>query len=166
MGYFWSYPPYVPTPENIVQRMLEIAKVGPGDIVYDLGCGDGRILIQAVNNFGAKCAVGYEIKDERFELASRKVAEAGLSERITIRKENFFNAEIGNATVITLYLTQATNDALKTKLSKETRSGTRIVSHYFDIPEWKSDFIDEFGGRKVFLYITPRAFKRKPWKLF
>jgi len=128
--------PYVPTPEKVVEKMLEIAGVGPSDIVYDLGAGDGRIVITAVKKFNAKKAVGIEISDERVREALENIKKNGVEFRAQIVKGNFFEVPISEATVVTMFLLSNVNEMLKPKLESELKPGTRIVSHEFEIKGW------------------------------
>ncbi|WP_287690528.1 protein-lysine N-methyltransferase [Metallosphaera javensis (ex Sakai et al. 2022)] len=117
--------------------MLEIAKVGPEDIVYDLGCGDGRIIIAAVKNFGAKKAVGVDLSDERLKEAEQNAIQNGVKDKIELRKNNFLDEDVSNATVVTLFLLTNANELLKPKFEKELKPGTRVVSHEFEMKGWK-----------------------------
>ncbi|AEB94484.1 conserved hypothetical protein [Metallosphaera cuprina Ar-4] len=128
--------PYVPTPEKVVMKMLEIAKVGSEDVVYDLGCGDGRIIIAAVKNFGAKKAVGVDLSDERLKEAEQNAIQNGVRDKIELRKNNFLDESVSEATVITLFLLTNANELLKPKFEKELKPGTRIVSHEFEMKGW------------------------------
>lgn len=154
--------PYVPTPQNIVRKMLELAKAGPDDVVYDLGCGDGRVLFTAVEEFNVKRAVGYEINPYMSESTQRKVAEKGLNGRVEVINENFFLADISAASIITLYLTTSGNSKLKPKFERELRPGTRVVSHDFPMHGWttvKSGSTDyyEVNSHRIYLYRLPEA---------
>ncbi len=133
-----SYPsvPYVPSPDKVVRRMLEIAKVGQEDIVYDLGAGDGRIIVTAAKDFRAKKAVGIEINDDRIKEALKNIKENNLENKVLVRKENFFEANISEATVVTMFLLSNVNELLKPKLEKELKPGTRVVSHEFEMRGW------------------------------
>ena len=155
----WATAPYSPTPPRIVRRMLKIARVGPGDVVYDLGCGDGRILIMAVKEFGAKKAVGYEIGEEVYRTALREVERLGL-DRIRLVKGDLFEADLSEATVITLYLDDLTNKRLKPKLEREARVGARIVSYAYGIKGWKAAEKERLHGDTIFLYTVPEAINR------
>ncbi|AWR95980.1 protein-lysine N-methyltransferase [Acidianus brierleyi] len=128
--------PYVPTPDKVVKKMLEIAKVGPEDVVYDLGCGDGRIVITAVKDFNAKKAVGIDINDERIQEATKNVKENGVEGKVFIRKGNFFEENISEATVVTMFLLTNVNEMLRPKLETELKPGTRVVSHEFEMRGW------------------------------
>jgi SAM-dependent methyltransferase len=153
---------YVPSPEDVVRRMLKLTEVTSGDIVYDLGCGDGRILIAAVESFGAKEAIGYEISEDVYKKALQQVAKVTLQERITIINKDFFEADLSRANVITLYLNNFTNEKLRPKLEKEALPGTRIVSHDFSISNWRpiieDTFRDEYNIHTIHLYAVPAAF--------
>ena len=134
----YSVAPYVPTPITVVKNMLKLAKANDNDVVYDLGCGDGRILIAAVKDFGAKKAVGYDLKMKMCETIMRKIEEKGLKNRVKVINGNFFLADISPASLVTLYLTTSGNLKLKPKLKDELRAGARIVSHDFPIQGWST----------------------------
>jgi tRNA A58 N-methylase Trm61 len=142
-----------------VRKMLEIAMVGPLDVVYDLGCGDGRILIAAVKDFEAKEAVGYEIREDLYKAALREVERQNLKNRVKIINGDLFNADISNATVITLYLTTTANERLKDKLKSEAKNGTRIVSHDFSISGWEPVRKENFNDHTIYLYAIPQSFQ-------
>jgi tRNA G37 N-methylase Trm5 len=128
---------YVPTPASVVQRMLSIARVGPGDVVYDLGSGDGRIVIAAVRDFGAARGVGIELDPARIAEATVNAAAAGVADRVRFVQQDLFETDFSSATVVTLYLLPAINRRLEPKI-KALTSGTRIVSHNYDFgPGWK-----------------------------
>jgi len=158
MSYIPSVP-FVPTPEGVARRMLELAEVKPGEVVYDLGCGDGRILIIAAMEFGAR-AVGVEIRKDLVEKCIKKVKELGLEEKITIIHGNFFNIDISDADVVTLYLLTSVNERLRPKLEKELRPGARVVSHDFEVLGWKPVKVEEikegWRGHKIYLYVVDR----------
>jgi len=133
------YVPYVPTPYPVVRAMLKLAEAGPEDVVYDLGCGDGRILIIAVKEFNVKKAVGIELDKERYKLALEKAREEGVLGRVEIIHGDFFEANISDATIVTLFLLTSVNEMLRPKLERELRDGARVVSHEFRIPGWKPE---------------------------
>lgn len=135
--------PYVPTPYPVVRAMLKLANVGPNDVVYDLGCGDGRILVVAVKEFNAKKAVGIEIDHAKYKLALSRIKEENIEDRVEIIHGDFFNTFIGDATVVTLFLLTSVNEMLKPKLERELQDGTRIVSHEFRIPGWRPEKVVE-----------------------
>ncbi len=124
--------PFVPTPPEVVERMLELAKVDRHDIVYDLGSGDGRIVIMAAQKFGAQ-AVGVELDDELFKKSSERIAELGLEKKAKIIHGNIFDADVRPATVVTLYLLTSVNEQIRPLLEKQLRPGTRVVSHDFEM---------------------------------
>ena len=155
--------PFLSSPPEVVKRMLKLARVGPGDVVYDLGCGDGRILIAAVEGFKAKEAIGYEIRRDVYKRALEEVAKANLQERIRIVNNDFFDADLSRPSVVTLYIDTLTNEKLKRKLEKETWPGTRIVSHDFPMPGWQPLIEDTFpdDSHTIYLYVVPAAFSKK-----
>jgi hypothetical protein len=128
--------PYVPTPQAVVDRMLQIANVNSNDVVYDLGSGDGRIPITAVRQFRAKRAVGVDINPERVREANQNAQQANLTDRVEFRQQDLFETDLRNASVVTLYLLPDVNLRLRPKLLSELRPGTRIVSHAFDMGDW------------------------------
>ena len=122
--------PWIPTSSSTVLKILRIAQIRPGDVVYDLGSGDGRILIEAARHFGAK-AVGIEIDPLRYIITKIKIYVLHLQDRVQIIRGNFFKQDLSNADIIIVYLSQDTNMKLSEKLLRELKSGTRIVSHTF-----------------------------------
>jgi SAM-dependent methyltransferase len=130
--------PYVPTPEHVVLRMLRLADVSGGDVVYDLGSGDGRIVIMAAQEFGAR-GVGVEIDSQLVREARRNAERAGVSHLVEFRRGNLFDVSLEDATVVTLYLWPDMNNRLRPKLRRELDPGDRIVSHSFDIDGWAPD---------------------------
>ena len=157
-----SVAPYVPSPQNVVEEMLTVAHAGPGDTLYDLGCGDGRILLTAVEKFNVDNAVGFELNPKLFESTRTKIIEKGLKERIQIFNESFFKADLSEATIVTLYLTTSGNSKLKPKFMKELKNGARIVSHDFPMMDWVTAKDDHsfytLSTHKIFLYVVPKAF--------
>ena len=128
---------YAPTPQNVVDAMLKLAAVGPRDVVYDLGCGDGRLVVSAAL-LGAR-GVGIDIDQTRVNEATANVRRKGLSDRVTILNDDLFVADIGDATGVTLFLLPDLNLRLRSKLWRELKPGTRIVSHLWDMGDWKPD---------------------------
>ncbi len=149
--------PYVPTPEKVVKRMLEIAKANPDDVVYDLGCGDGRIVITAVKDFNVKKAICIEINDERLRDTYSNIEKSGVVGRANAVKGNFFEANLSEATVVTMFLLTNVNEMLKPKLESELKPGTRVVSHEFEIRGWVPKEVikveDGNMNHTVYLYI-------------
>lgn len=135
---FASYPeeiPFVPTPIEVVDRMLELAEVKKGDVVYDLGSGDGRIVIRAAKKFGAR-GVGIEMDSQLLEEAKRKAKEEGVSHLVEFRKDDALKVDISPATVVTLYMLPWFNDAMRPIFQKQLKPGSRIVAHDFGIEGW------------------------------
>ena len=128
--------PYVPTPENVVEQMLEAAKVTKDDVVYDLGSGDGRILIAAAEKFQAK-AVGIEINPTLVAETRERVAQLGLDKLITVQQAHLLEADLSPATVVTVYLLSSSNEQLKPKFERELHAGARVISHDFQFRGWK-----------------------------
>jgi cyclopropane fatty-acyl-phospholipid synthase-like methyltransferase len=160
-----SVAPYVPTPISVVRTMLEIAEAGPGDIVVDLGCGDGRILMMAVEEFNVDRAIGYELNKHLVETAMNNIYQKELGDLIEVVNCNFMEADISSATIVTLYLTTTGNAKLRPKFSKELKNGTRIISHDFPIMDWittnpENEAI-KVGTHKIFSYKIPDAYSKK-----
>ena len=142
---------YIPTPQAVVDAMLDLAQVKSGDTVYDLGSGDGRIVITAAKMYGAH-GVGIDIDPERVREATANAQKAGVADKVTFRTEDLFLADISPATVVTLYLSGPVNARLAPKLMKELRPGTRIVSHAFDLGSWKPQQRTSVSQRPIFLW--------------
>jgi len=147
-------PPYVQTPRDVILAMLKVAGVKQTDVVYDLGCGDGRILIAAAQICGAR-GVGVDLNSERVAEAQRNALKAGFAGRLLFREQDLFETDLSPATVVTLYLLPQANQELRPKLLRELKPGTRIVSHAFDLGDWKPDKQLEVAGSKVFLWVVP-----------
>ena len=143
---------FVPSTPAIVDAMLTLAKVGPNDVVYDLGSGDGRIPIAAAQKFNVKSAVGIEIDPAHVAEARAAAAKAGVSDRVKFLQQDMFTTPIGDATVVTLYLLPTLNVKLMPKLQKELKPGSRVVSSSFDMGDWKPDQTIELEGRTIFLW--------------
>lgn len=146
--------PFVATPLEVVDEMLRLARVGPEDVVFDLGCGDGRIVIRAAEKHGAR-GVGIDIDGRLIAVARDTAARAGVSGRVEFREEDLFGADLRDATVVTLFLFRRVNLQLRPKLLSELLPGTRIVSHQFDMGDWKPDRTVTFRGRKLYLWTVP-----------
>ena len=145
---------YVPTPHEVVDKMLEIAKVGKGDVLYDLGSGDGRIPVTAAKRFGIR-AVGIDIDPERIREANENAKKNGVTNLVQFRQEDLFKTNFSDATVVTLYLLPDLNVKLRPRLFAELKPGTRIVSHQFDMGKWKPDRTVELNGRTIYLWTIP-----------
>ncbi|MBI3935504.1 MAG: class I SAM-dependent methyltransferase [Betaproteobacteria bacterium] len=145
--------PYVPTPQVVVDEMLRIANVGPGDYVIDLGSGDGRIPVTAAQKFGAR-GLGVDLDPERVAEGEENARSAGVAERVRFVRRNLFETDIRPATVLTMYLLPSVNLKLRPRLLAELKPGTRIVSHDFDLGEWQPDR-KAYLRKNVFLWIVP-----------
>ena len=151
-----SLAPYVPSPPEVVDRMLEVAGVTKEDVVFDLGCGDGRIPIAAAREYGAR-GVGLDIDPKRVEEARANAKAAGVEHLVEFRVEDVLKADVSPATVVTLYLLASSNAKLRPMLTRQLRPGSRIVSHAFSMgPTWPADKIDLFKtsrGDEITLYL-------------
>jgi SAM-dependent methyltransferase len=148
---------YVPTPPEVVKAMLETAAVTGKDLVYDLGCGDGRIVIEAAKTYGAR-GVGIDIDPERIKEATANAEKAGVSDRVKFIQADLFETDLRPATVVTLYLLESLNLKLQPKLVDELKPGTRVVSHAFSMGPWTPDQELTVDGRRVYLWkIPPKA---------
>jgi predicted O-methyltransferase YrrM len=145
---------FVPTPHEVVDAMLEVAKIGKDDVLYDLGSGDGRIPIAAAKK-GIARGVGIDINPERVKEANENLREAGVGDRVKFVNADLFETDLSDATVITLYLLPALNLKLLPKLLKEVKPGTRVVSHAFDMGDWKPERTLDVGGRSVYFWTIP-----------
>ena len=147
--------PFVPTPERVVEQMLEAAAVTKDDVVYDLGSGDGRILIAAAGQFQAK-AVGIEINPTLVAETRQRVAELGLDKLITVQQAHLLEADLSPATVVTVYLLSSSNEQLKPKFEKEINPGSRVISHDFQFRDWKPTKTIEAEGEsrphRIYVY--------------
>ena len=148
--------PYIPTPEDVVDRMLAFAKVTKDDVVYDLGCGDGRIPIAAARRYGAK-GVGLDIDNHLIEVARSNAKAAGVEGLVQFHLQNVLEADVSSATVVTLYLLSSSNERLRPMLTRQLKPGARIVSHAFSMGrDWPADAVDQFvsaRGDEVTLYL-------------
>jgi precorrin-6B methylase 2 len=147
--------PYVPTPEPVVARMLEMANVQPEDHVVDLGSGDGRIAIASVKDRGAKSALGVDLNPERIEEAEANAQKAGVADKVTFEQGDLFKKDISDANVLTMYLLPRVNMQLRPVILEEMEPGTRIVSHAFSMEDWEADQTDVVDGRYIYLWIVP-----------
>src|SRR4026207_1591451 len=145
---------YVPTPHEVVDDMLRLANVHKGDVLYDLGSGDGRIAIAAAKKFGIK-AVGIDIDPERIREATENARKAGVENLVQFRNEDLFKANFREATVVTLYLLPDLNVKLRPRLWNELKPGARVVSHQFDMADWKPEKQLEVNGRSIYFWTIP-----------
>lgn len=154
--------PYVPTAKVVVDKMLDMAKVGKGDIVYDLGCGDGRIVIAAVKERGARRGVGIDINPERISEANRNARDAGVQDKVEFRVGDLFEADFSEASVVTLYLLPEVNLALRPILWKQLKVGTRVVSHDFHMgDDWPPERTEQLDHRTVYAWTIRPEHKKK-----
>ena len=143
---------YVPTPQSVVDAMLNMAQVTARDVVFDLGSGDGRIPITAAQRYGAR-GVGIEIDANVLRQAYDNLARSGVADRVVFRQDDLFTADISEATVVTLFLLEGLNLKLLPKLQRELRPGTRIVSHHFDLGEtWRPELSQDVGGLMIYMW--------------
>ena len=145
---------FVPTPHEVVDDMLRLANVRKGDVLYDLGSGDGRIAIAAAKRYGVR-AVGIDIDPQRIQEATENAKRAGVSKLVEFRQEDLFKADFSEASVVTLYLLPDLNVKLRPRLWQELKPGTRIVSHQFDMGDWKPAKTLESNGRTVYFWTIP-----------
>jgi len=155
--------PFVPTTDEAVTAMLKLAGVGKNDVVYDLGCGDGRIVIAAAKQYGAR-AVGIDIDPVRIGEAKENAKKAGVENTVRFEENDLFKADIHEASVVTLFLLNSVNLRLRPKLLADLKPGTRVVSNTFDMGDWKPDKQleldapeEEFLSRKLYLWTVPDA---------
>jgi ribosomal protein L11 methylase PrmA len=145
---------FVPTPQEVVDAMLKLAKVTKNDVVYDLGSGDGRIPITAAKTYGAR-GVGIDIDPQRIKEATENLKTAAVGDRVKFLNQDLFTTDISEATVVTLYLLPSLNLKLMPKLNKELKPGTRIVSHAFDMGDAKPTETLNVNGRTIYFWTTP-----------
>jgi ribosomal protein L11 methylase PrmA len=146
---------FVPTPQEVVDAMLEVAKVTKNDVVYDLGSGDGRIPITAAKKYGAR-AIGIDIDPQRIKEANANAQSAGVTDKVKFLNQDLFTTDISEASVVTLYLLPSLNVKLMPKLKAELKPGTRIVSHAFDMGDWKPEQTLNVNGRTVYYWTIPK----------
>jgi len=157
--------PYVPTPDEVVARMLTMAGVNNKDFLYDLGSGDGRIVIAAARDYGAR-GIGYDLNPKRIQESNENARKAGVTNRVRFVLKDLFGADLTGATVVTLYLLPDVNLRLRPKLLAELRPGTRIVSHNYDMGDWTAEAVEEITvkGTKHYIYRWTVPEKTKPTK--
>lgn len=153
--------PYVPTDSEVVKKMLELAALKSGDKIYDLGCGDGRIVITAAQSYGAR-GVGIDLNPQRIEEARANAKAAGVDDRVEFRRQDLMQADFSDANVVSLYLLPSVNLQLRPQLWRQLRPGTRVVSHDFDMgPEWPPEQKVEMDGATIYLWTITDAQKRR-----
>ena len=149
---------FVPTPQSVVDAMLKLAKVTKDDVVYDLGCGDGRIVVTAAKQFGAR-GVGIDIDPKRIQESNANAVAAGVTDRVKFMHTDIFadSTNLSEATVVTLYLLPSLNVKLLPKLRRELKPGTRIVSNSFAMGEWQAEKTLEVDGRTIYFWTMPKS---------
>lgn len=148
--------PYVPTPRNVVDKMLELAAPTSEDYLIDLGSGDGRIPITAAERFGTR-GLGIDIDPRRIAEAKENAQSAGVTDKVEFRQEDLFETDISQATVLTLYLLPSVNIKLRPRILKELRPGTRVVSHDWDMGDWRADQVADLGNKTVYMWVVPAS---------
>lgn len=159
-----SLAPYVPTPQNVVEKMLELANVSSSDVVYDLGCGDGRIVITAAKKYGAH-GVGIDIDPDRIRQSQENARAAGVENLVAFKLQDAMKTDVSQATVVTLYLLSSSNALLRPMLTKQLKPGARIVSHAFGMGDWepaKTEKMSDEGGFPRTLYLWKTDGKVRP----
>ncbi len=146
--------PFEPSPQHVVDQMLKLAEVRKSDVVYDLGCGDGRIVITAAKQYGAH-GVGIDIDPQRIKESQENAKAAGVADRVTFRNEDLFEANISDATVVTLFLWPEVNLKLRPRLLNDLKPGTRVVSYYWDMGDWVPEKELEIDAHPVYLWTVP-----------
>lgn len=159
---------WIASPIYVVKKMLDMAQVGPEDIIYDLGSGDARILIAAVEEFRAKRAIGYELSKDLYRISLLEIKRRNLQDKVILFKRDFYGADLSDASVIIMYLSDETNELLRPKLEEELSYGTRVVSLTFKINNWQISNFAYAGSPSytrytqyypIYIYVVPRAFK-------
>ena len=151
--------PFVPTPQPVVDRMLDLARVGKHDTLYDLGCGDGRIVVTAARRFGAR-GVGIDLNPERVVEAEANARKAGVEKRVSFKVADLFETDLSPASVVSLYLLPDVNVKLRPRLWSQLKPGSRVVSHAFDMgPEWPPERTVNVDGRTIYLWTIGPAQK-------
>jgi cyclopropane fatty-acyl-phospholipid synthase-like methyltransferase len=149
---------YVPTSGGVTDAMLKLAKVGPADVVYDLGSGDGRIVIAAAKKYGAR-GVGIELDPNLIKTATKNALKAGVADKVTFIQADLFKTDFSDATVVTLYLSNSINQRLASILQRQLKPGARIVSHRFDMGDWKPEADVRLEGTHVYLWTIGQPVK-------
>ena len=145
---------YVPTSDTVVNAMLKLANVTKDDVVYDLGSGDGRIVIAAARNYGAR-GVGIDIDPERIEESNENATKAGVTDKVEFIEADLFESDFSEASVVTLYLLSSLNEKLQPILMQQLKPGTRIVSHAFDMGDWEPEETQMVDGTTIYLWKIP-----------
>ena len=146
--------PYVPTRQAVVDAMLKLAKVTKNDVVYDLGCGDGRIVVTAAKQYGAT-GTGIDINPQRIKEANENARVNQVTDKVNFKEANLFETDFSKASVVTLYLLPSVNMKLRPQLLKQLKPGSRIVSHAFDMGDWKPEQTIKVDGSTIYLWTVP-----------
>ncbi len=151
--------PFVPTPQPVVDEMLRLARPTSNDVIYDLGSGDGRIIITAAQQYGAR-GVGIDINPDLVQRSRNRAEEAGVTDRVSFQQQDLFQTDLSEASIVTLYLLPSVNMRLLPKLLQELRPGTRIVSHNYDFGDWKPERVVQVesssgGQHTVYYWVVP-----------
>jgi cyclopropane fatty-acyl-phospholipid synthase-like methyltransferase len=147
-----SIAPFVQTPLEVARKMLDLSQIRSGEVLYDLGCGDGRLIILAAKEVGAK-ATGVELREDLIERARTEIKRLNLEDSVSVIQGNFFDVAISEADVVTLYLTSSANERLRPKLEAELKPGARVISHDFKVPGWKPSAVyNELLGHTIYAY--------------
>jgi SAM-dependent methyltransferase len=145
--------PFVPTPQEVVDKMIDLAGVRKGDVVYDLGSGDGRIVITAAKK-GAR-AVGFDVDGDLVKESRENIRKAGVQELAEIRQQDILTVDLSGASVVTMYLLPDVNLKLRPNVLSQMKPGSRVVSHAFDMGDWKPDKTERVDGRTIYLWTVP-----------
>jgi SAM-dependent methyltransferase len=158
-----SLAPYVSSPQQIVDKMLETAQIKPGETIFDLGCGDGRILFTAAERYRAK-AVGVEISENLVKVVNEAIQRRNLQEQVQVIHGNLLKVNLSSADVVTIYLETGSNDLLRPNLERDLHHGARVVSHDFVVPGWKASRVETIDAFKrshtIYLYEMPQRAKK------
>lgn len=151
---------YVPTPQSVVDKMLEMADVKEGDYLIDLGSGDGRIPITAAKKFGTH-GMGVDLDPARIQDANENAKREGVTDKVEFKQQDLFETDISNASVLTMYLLSSINMKLRPRILAEAKPGTRVVSHSFDMGDWEPDRQEKVDGKTVYLWIVPEPKEKR-----
>jgi len=160
--------PYVPTPFSVARRMLSLIDLKPGELLFDLGCGDGRIVLIAAQEFGAR-AIGVELQERLWVLATSRIERLGLGDRVKVLRKDLLEVDLSSADAVTLYLTPIGNQRVQPKLEKELRPEARVVSHDYELLGWKPAIVEKFPEdrsatatvHKIFVYRKAESLRRR-----
>ncbi len=152
-----AYVPFIASPPEVVKRMLELVGMQNGETLYDLGSGDGRILIAAIKQFSVKKAVGVEIRDDLVKTAREEIRKLGLEDKAVIVHGDMLQVPLDEADVVALFLTTSANERVRSKLEKELRDGARVVSHDYEITRWTPLKVENMGQHTIYVYIKGKS---------